>query len=766
MLKINKKLLNLYIFFVNFLRAGGLGINLATADTVIIFDSDWNPQNDLQAQARAHRIGQKNQVNIYRLVTARSVEEEIVERAKKKMVLDHLVIQRMDTTGRTVLDKTSTNTTTPFNKEDLSAILKFGAEELFKDEPEGDDDLVCDIDEILRRAETRDEGPTMAGDELLSAFKVASFAAFDETNQNQKVNEHNREGDSRDWDEIIPEMLRKTVENEEKNKEMEDLYLPPRRKMLQQSAQENDATERKRRKTEEDSGDEDDVGGSEDGSDDDRPRKRGRPALREKIPGFSDAELRRFIKSYKKFPAPLKRLEAIACDAELQEKPMADLKKIAEMLKKRCITFLGEHNPENDKDSNSIKKRGARGGFSVKFGGVSFNAKTLMTSQEELQPLDEVIPASSEDRIKWVIEIKTRPANFDIDWTVEDDSKLLCGIYQYGIGSWDAIKMDPTLCITNKILLSDPDKKPQAKHLQSRAEYLLKIIRKNVELKKGVTKVKRVRKVKESKIVSKEAVDHEEISSGDEKKKRKEKSQDGAASEMVNDDENSSKNSISKKKVKESKKKNSNKPMHFTANNEPRALEVLGDLDPNVFNECKEKMRPVKKALKALDNPDQNLSTQEQVNHTRACLLSIGKQIDICLAIYKDAEKIKEWRSNLWYFVSKFTEFEAKKLFKLYKHALKRSGNTSPQYDFNTSPPKNNKNERISEKNSESKHKDVPKDKESREKKRNSHKSKKNLEKKKIDILSNEHIDECSKRPLEDIDPSSHSEHKRFHNDR
>lgn len=120
-------------------RAGGLGINLATADTVIIFDSDWNPQNDLQAQARAHRIGQKNQVNIYRLVTKGSVEEDIIERAKKKMVLDHLVIQRMDTTGRTVLDKKA-SATTPFNKDDLTAILKFGAEELFKDEEDGDEE--------------------------------------------------------------------------------------------------------------------------------------------------------------------------------------------------------------------------------------------------------------------------------------------------------------------------------------------------------------------------------------------------------------------------------------------------------------------------------------------------------------------------------------------------------------------------------------------------------------------------------------------------
>lgn len=65
-------------------RAGGLGINLATADTVVIYDSDWNPHNDIQAFSRAHRIGQQNKVMIYRFVTRGSVEERIAQVAKKK----------------------------------------------------------------------------------------------------------------------------------------------------------------------------------------------------------------------------------------------------------------------------------------------------------------------------------------------------------------------------------------------------------------------------------------------------------------------------------------------------------------------------------------------------------------------------------------------------------------------------------------------------------------------------------------------------------
>uniref|UniRef100_A0A1I8PFM6 Chromodomain-helicase-DNA-binding protein 1 n=1 Tax=Stomoxys calcitrans TaxID=35570 RepID=A0A1I8PFM6_STOCA len=772
-------------------RAGGLGINLATADTVIIFDSDWNPQNDLQAQARAHRIGQKNQVNIYRLVTARSVEEQIVERAKQKMVLDHLVIQRMDTTGRTVLDRGSSGPSnhTPFNKDDLSAILKFGAEELFKDEQENDEELVCDIDEILRRAETRNEDPEMPGDDLLSAFKVASIAAFEEepdaaTKENEANSQAADEDDTKDWDDIIPENFRKIVENEEKSKEMEDLYLPPRRKTTA-----NQGDKKSKKGQADDSNDSDYDGGSDGSNDaDGKSKRRGRPAMKEKIVGFNDAELRRFIRSYKKFPAPLERLEAIACDAELQEKPLAELKRIGQMLHDRCVQFLEEHKddvppaapakkPPNDpnaapEDAAAAKQKRSRATYSVKLGGVSFNAKTLLSCEEELKPLNSVIPATINERLAWSLDVKTRPANFDVEWGVIEDSKLLCGIYQYGIGSWEQMKMDPSLNLTEKILHND-DRKPQAKHLQSRAEYLLKIIKKNLETKKkgAETKKRKPRKQKEPKTAAAvgSAAAHSatperksrNVSEGDElsqtgadstpapteKKTRKERKEsstkatvdpvDEAASNDVDASNTSATTATAKKKNKTSSKEkdgtpkssakskksatsdSTNKPMHFTANNEPRALEVLGDLDPNIFNECKEKMRPVKKALKALDRPDTSLSSQEQIKNTRESLMAIGKQIDVCLEAYsKDSEK-KEWRSNLWYFVSKFTEFDAKKLFKMYKQMLKTSEGEAKQKSppvakaksNSASPQKRPKDDSLNQNGSDEKNKSAAKKK-------------------------------------------------------
>ncbi|XP_010865484.1 lymphoid-specific helicase isoform X2 [Esox lucius] len=75
-------------------RAGGLGINLTAADTVIIFDSDWNPQSDLQAQDRCHRIGQTKPVVVYRLVTANTIDQKILDRASAKRKLEKMVIPK------------------------------------------------------------------------------------------------------------------------------------------------------------------------------------------------------------------------------------------------------------------------------------------------------------------------------------------------------------------------------------------------------------------------------------------------------------------------------------------------------------------------------------------------------------------------------------------------------------------------------------------------------------------------------------------------
>lgn len=320
-------------------RAGGLGINLATADTVIIFDSDWNPQNDLQAQARAHRIGQKNQVNIYRLVTKGSVEENIIERAKNKMVLDHLVIKRMDSSGHAAIRNTMNlhnNENKIFNKDDLGAIIKFGSVHLFKetDTKNGDEEPQCDIDEILKRAETReDEVPQTLGSELLSSFKMASFNFKEEDVQVASVDEE------KEWSEIIPESERLKFEHDEREREeMEMMMLPRSRNKSKISGNQSD------------SGDDydPDVKNADspvsDDSDLERPKRRGRPKslYKKLIKGFSEQEVRRFIKSYKKFPMPLNRLESIAIDAELQEKPLPDLQSLATELEQNCKIVMNE----------------------------------------------------------------------------------------------------------------------------------------------------------------------------------------------------------------------------------------------------------------------------------------------------------------------------------------------------------------------------------------------------------------------------------------
>ncbi|KAK2506826.1 hypothetical protein MC885_007323 [Smutsia gigantea] len=654
-------------------RAGGLGINLASADTVVIFDSDWNPQNDLQAQARAHRIGQKKQVNIYRLVTKGSVEEDILERAKKKMVLDHLVIQRMDTTGKTVLHTGSApSSSTPFNKEELSAILKFGAEELFK-EPEGEEQepQEMDIDEILKRAETHENepGPLTVGDELLSQFKVANFSNMDEDDI-----ELEPERNSKNWEEIIPEDQRRRLEEEERQKELEEIYMLPRMRNCAKQISFNGSEGRRSRSRRYSGSDSDSI------SERKSPKKRGRPRTipRENIKGFSDAEIRRFIKSYKKFGGPLERLDAIARDAELVDKSETDLRRLGELVHNGCIKALKDNSSGTERTGGRL---GKMKGPTFRISGVQVNAKLVISHEEELIPLHKSIPSDPEERKQYTIPCHTKPAHFDIDWGKEDDSNLLIGIYEYGYGSWEMIKMDPDLSLTHKILPDDPDKKPQAKQLQTRADYLIKLLkdfaRKEAQrlsgaggLKKRKARTKKNKAMKSVKV--KEDIksdssplpseqsdedDKDEISSVKHPNKKikaerdsEEKPEPNVSIKKETEEKREAKEKENKRElkreIKEKEDKKDVKEKDFKEKRGNKVKEAMQKEKDIKEEKCKERMRPVKAALKQLDRPEKGLSEREQLEHTRQCLIKIGDHITECLKEYSNPEQIKQWRNH------------------------------------------------------------------------------------------------------------------------
>ncbi|OAX83662.1 hypothetical protein ACJ72_01975 [Emergomyces africanus] len=133
-------------------RAGGLGINLTSADIVILYDSDWNPQADLQAMDRAHRIGQTKQVVVFRFVTENAIEEKVLERAAQKLRLDQLVIQQ----GRA-----QQQVKNAASKDELLSMIQHGAASVFGTKgptgtlAKGNDISEDDIDEILKKGEER-----------------------------------------------------------------------------------------------------------------------------------------------------------------------------------------------------------------------------------------------------------------------------------------------------------------------------------------------------------------------------------------------------------------------------------------------------------------------------------------------------------------------------------------------------------------------------------------------------------------------------------
>ncbi|KAJ3695446.1 hypothetical protein LUZ60_000823 [Juncus effusus] len=198
--RFNAKNSNRFCFLLS-TRAGGLGINLATADTVIIYDSDWNPHADLQAMARAHRLGQTGKVMIYRLVSRGTIEERMMQLTKKKMILEHLVVGRLKAQA--------------VNQEELDDIIRHGSKELFDDDDEEgkkkqihyDDaaiDRLLDRDQIIAEEALEDEVES----DFMKGFKVASFEFVDEAKaaaereQSRKQAEKNADR-ANYWEELL-----------------------------------------------------------------------------------------------------------------------------------------------------------------------------------------------------------------------------------------------------------------------------------------------------------------------------------------------------------------------------------------------------------------------------------------------------------------------------------------------------------------------------------------------------------------------------------
>lgn len=185
-------------------RAGGVGINLATADTVIILDPDFNPHQDIQALSRAHRIGQKKKVLVFQLTTRASAEEKILQIGKKKMALDHVLIEQMDAEDDAGMD--------------LESILRHGTEALFKDdESENIRYDSASVAKLLDRSQIENT-QTDKDNSAESQFSFAKVWVNDKgvlEDGMQDLSDDAHTPDPSVWDAILKERERKAAEEAE-----------------------------------------------------------------------------------------------------------------------------------------------------------------------------------------------------------------------------------------------------------------------------------------------------------------------------------------------------------------------------------------------------------------------------------------------------------------------------------------------------------------------------------------------------------------------
>ena len=459
-------------------RAGGLGINLMTADTVVLFDSDWNPQADLQAMARAHRIGQTKPVNVYRLVSKETIEEEILERARNKLMLEFITIQRgvtdMDPkvfTDR--MERASRSVNEPNSSEDIQRILKKRAQKMF-DQTDNQKKLEeLDIDAVLEDAELLSSNPANqiendGGEEFLKSFDYIDVK-LDLT-----------------WDDIIPKDRLEVLKAEEKTK-ADDLFLKEQIELSGRRKRKQDDNARSERAAKKRARDTVALEAAAEESDANPGQDPRRP--------LEEREVRNLLHGYSRYGSLEERRQDVLTDARLLHRDFEVVKATLEEVVGLAQDLWNAECARIDaleKAGQKVVTKKDRKAILFDFRGAKrLNAQTITERPDEMRLLKQAVGAIS-DWTKFRIPEASKGAQYSTEWGAREDGMLCVGIVRHGYGAWVPIRDDPELGLRDKFFLEehrvgkkeertkndekDP-KSPGAVHLVRRADYLISVLK-------------------------------------------------------------------------------------------------------------------------------------------------------------------------------------------------------------------------------------------------------------------------------------------------
>ncbi|KAH8107880.1 SNF2 family N-terminal domain-containing protein [Cristinia sonorae] len=632
-------------------RAGGLGINLETANTVIIFDSDWNPQNDLQAMARAHRIGQKSHVSVYRFVSKDTMEEDVLERAKKKMVLEYAIINQMDTSQAHLSSKaTARDNSKPndLSKDELHAVLKYGAQRIFdKDDNQQNQKLdEMDLDDILNRAEQHEtianqgEGASLGGEGFLAQFANISDIKND-----------------MNWEDIIPLEDRQRFEQEETQRKLDEL-----------AAQE--AKDRKRNH----------APVSYEGMDVEHtattsaPKKPKNPAPQRKTASqkameLKERDVRVLIRSLQRWGDIRQRYDIIVAEAKLQDKNKGMIMDTADDIVELCARAVEDNNAEKrarlqagETLTNAQKSKAVL----VSYRNVgNINAETVLSRHRDLQILFKYLGTLGDNIYNWSIPIDNiRPTlNWSGRWGPTEDAMLLVGAYLYGFGNWEAMAKDPKLGLEGKFFLEEGKKGedastkpiPNAIHLVRRGDFLLSILREHDEKLRAIESTLQRKGPHAKSSASPPPVASTSYSANVKRR---------AESEAVA--------SVDEGSTKKRKRRPTPTFTDSSSSDECPSMDEAA---------TKEELRPVKKQLKNLKLSGGDMPREEKVAILKESLAAIGKRIEHVLNQRAAAGEDRDrWRRHLWTFVTLFwpKKVRAGKLEEIHAKMVVKEGGAAP----------------------------------------------------------------------------------------